>query len=412
MKVLLINNQHSRMGGAHSVYFNTGNILSQNGVEVIYFAMHSECEEVYTNSNDFCKEVRRKSILKYSINYFYNRDARKKLENLLKRERPDIAHIHLFYGCLSSSILKALKKYNIPVVHTVHDYCMLCVNSTLLNTDNKLICEKCIGMKYINAIKSKCVKGSFLKSLISSLELYFRKCFFPQTKFIDHLHFVSNFCRDKHFQLNPNLNAIPSSVIYNVTSTFNGGTFRRDYTEKYLLYFGRLSYEKGVKTLIEAVSKIPVVRLLIVGTGPEEQSLKAFANEKKANVEFCGFKKGEELNHLIANAWFVCVPSEWYENNPMTIIEAYSMGIPVIASSIGGITEIVNDGSTGYLFTPFSVTAICDTIDKCLSLSTDNYKQMQINARRLYDDKFSDLRYFEKLMEMYYKTIKKRDGKY
>ena len=149
-------------------------------------------------------------------------------------------------------------------------------------------------------------------------------------------------------------------------------------------------------------------KLKIVGTGPEEEALKAYVAEHRAEqkIEFVGYRKGDELKELIRDASFVVVPSEWYENNPMTIIEAYSAGIPVIGAHIGGIPEIIDEGRTGYLFPSGDIQGLKEAITKAESLSEENYSEMSQAARKFAAENFSEKHSYTKIMDLYNSILK------
>jgi len=163
-----------------------------------------------------------------------------------------------------------------------------------------------------------------------------------------------------------------------------------------------LSYEKGINTLLEVFAAFPDLRLKVVGAGPKENELK---RKEYKNVEFLGFKSGRELYDLVRNARFVCVPSEWYENNPMTVVEAYSMGVPVIGARIGGIPEIVEEGITGFLFDSGNKESLIDTLRKSLDLDEYHHSEMKKHSRQFADKHFNKDVYVERLLDFYNKII-------
>ena len=189
MKILLINNFHYRKGGSEAVYFNTAEILRKNGHEVIFFS-YKKGENVACDQSDFF--VSHKGALGSLIDYFYNGEAEKKLEALLEKERPDLAHVHLFWGGLSPSIFNALRKYNVPLVHTAHDYRMVCPAYTFKDGAGSK-CERCRKWNFYQCALHRCAKGSVPQSIIMAIEMYTRKLFHNPLKNIDGFMFVSRF---------------------------------------------------------------------------------------------------------------------------------------------------------------------------------------------------------------------------
>lgn len=402
MKILLIHGYHAPVGGADKVYLNTGELLSNRGHEVIYFSFKNKVNSDPLIQKYFLNES---SKFESVINSVYNRKAAKKIELLIREENPDIAHLHSFWGGLTPSILIVLRKYNIPIVHTVHDYNLICPVTTSIDHQGN-ICEACKGNKFYKGTLKRCYRGSFLKSFILSTALFFRRKFFNPVKLINGWIFVSWFTYYKHLQFIPNL--INSDVInlYN----FNPNSFLKSinkFERKYFLYFGRLSHEKGLVTLINAFSHIRDLKLVIAGTGPQETYLKdKVQNLGCDNIEFVGFKSGEDLNSIISNASFNIVPSEWWENNPLSIIEAYSMGIPVIGANVGGIPEIIVEGETGFLFEMKNVEDLLKVIIKANSLSSDDYNSMSYNTIEFASQKFNKDYYIDSLVGYYEKHVK------
>mgnify|MGYP000765088804 FL=1 len=166
----------------------------------------------------------------------------------------------------------------------------------------------------------------------------------------------------------------------------------------YIFFFGRISEEKGILTLLNAIKQVPDIKLKLAGTGPLLEQLKS---QCPPNAEFLGFKQGEELRELIHNASFVVVSSECYENNPMTIIESYMIGTPVIGSDLGGIPELIIENKTGYTFKPKSPDDLKETITKACSISEEEYARMSDEAKKFAMDNFSEESHYQKLIKNY-----------
>lgn len=412
MKVLLIDNFFYRRGGAEVVFLNTGELLKANGHEVVYFCQEWEQNLSCKDSKYFPKGVDTKSQgladkFKGICNYFYNREAAKKLEDLLVKEKPDIAHIHLFWGGISPSIFKVLKRHNVPIVHTAHDYRIVCPGYAFKNSKNE-ICEKCEGKKFYNCIKNRCSRGSLVMSTLMCMEMYSRNWFMNPVKHIDSFMFVSNFSYNKHLQYAPNFKKKHCVTMYNFQDAEVLAETDKaiDTFDSYYLFYGRLSYEKGIKTLIEAFTEKKHLKLKIVGTGPLEKELKQLCVDNNAtNIEFVGYKTGKELYRIIKNAKFVCVPSECYENNPMTIIESYTLRTPVIGAGLGGIIEIIEDGVTGYKFKSGDVEDLKRAITVTENLEKVKYTALKNDAEIFADKNFSKENYYTKLIDLYKHTI-------
>jgi len=405
MKILEINVFNYRKGGSEAVYFNTIELLKEHGDEVVNFALKwkdndsSPFEKFFPES----KETRRGLFrgVKNVVNYFYDSEAATKLEALIEAEKPDLAQVHLIWGQITGSILPVLKRHHIPVIFTIHEYRIVCPAYTFRNGKGE-VCEQCKGRHFYKCITNKCCKGSYGLSAMMAAEQYFRNAFLNPAKYIDGLVYVSHFAKSKLEQYMPALKDKPNIVLYNLTDGIRSGVTKDEKTERYYLFFGRLSYEKGIKTLISAFKETPRCKLKIAGTGPLEDELKAFVSENKMNnVEFLGYQSGKPLQDLVSNAYFIMVPSEWYENNPMTIIEGYAAGVPVIGARIGGIPEIIEDGKTGYLFESGNKEELVDLINKSVVLDNVKYKTMSHCALEFAKEHFYRDKYYPRLMNFF-----------
>ena len=405
MKFLLINNRHFPGGGTETVYFNMATLLREAGHEVVFFSFQ-DCKNIPCNQDPFF--LHKGGKIKQLLHYFYNKEAARKLDLLLKKEQPEIAHLHLFWGGMSPSILVVLKKHKIPIVHTVHEYRMICP-AYLFKDGNGRLCERCKGGRFYQCTIHRCSKGSFIESFIMTMEIYFRNKFFHPANYINGFIFVSNFTRNKHIEFDRRFLKANLEVMYNFPNEIIHSLSKRlpDTFNSYYLYYGRLSGEKGIATLIRAFEKFPQLQLKIVGNGPLEAEMKQLCSDKGiANIEFLGFKTGKDLFELVANAKYVCVPSECYENNPMTIVESYTLCTPVIGAELGGIAEIVEDERTGFLFRSGSVDSLSKAISSAEELERARYLSQKINAFSFAEKNFNRNNYLIKLLEFYNNVIK------
>jgi len=411
MRILLINQCHYRRGGADIVYLSTIDLLRSYGHEVACFSTlnpenePTEYEKYFISAPD----LRNDSVLKKvkSITpYLYNKQTVKNLTRLVEDFKPDVAQVHLFYATLSVSVLETLKKHKIPIVHTVHDYRMLCPVNTMMDF-HKNICEKCATGSPFNCILKKCSDGNIVQSTVLALEAYYWRKVKSPISFIDHFHFVSNFCQNKYQETLPEIKK-KSSVQYNFSDV--QVISAKDKNIKYYLYYGRLSSQKGVLTLIEAWKELPANTILkIVGTGQQFESVNDYIkNNSLNNVELLGYKSGDELIRLIQNAYFVVVPSEWYENNPMTIIESYHLGVPVIGANIGGIPEIIDEGKTGFIVQSKNQSDLRNTILKANKIETKQYQEISDNCLVFAKTYFSAESNYKYLIKTFDKVIKEK----
>lgn len=405
MRILLINNQHFPKGGAHVVYFNTAELLKKNGHEVFFFSTYDTLNLIYKYSSYFPRAKNYRGLSFFSklfsvITFFYNREAYFKIKKFIHLINPDIAHVHLFMGGLTVSILKALKENDIPIVHTAHDYRLICPAYTFIDKNNQ-ICEKCRDGFFIRCAYNKCsLENKYIPSIILSFDAYARKYSNNPIHFIDKFIFVSHFSKNIHISFNSVFKE-KSTSLYNFSPTKS--IISKTPKGNYLFYFGRLSREKGIEMLVEVVKELNV-ELKIAGTGPLFSKLLK-STEKNSNIKILGFKSGDELNQLIQNCSYVCVPSEWYENNPLTIIESFNLGKPVVGANIGGIPELIQD-NRGFLFNTKDYEALKKTLTIAINLSEEKYSEYSQNALMFAYKNLSENHHYENLIKIYKSILK------
>jgi len=404
MKILQINKFHYIKGGSERVFFDTIKILEKAGHQVSVFSMEDKLNLSSKYSNYFVKNIdyyKKQGLLdkiSTAIDFVWSSDAKVNLEKLIKKEKPDIAHLHNFTHQLSPSILSVLKKHNIPVVQTLHDYQLICPNGRLF-TQNK-ICERCKKTKFYNAIIHKCLYDSYAGSALGCLDLYLQRIFTTNKERIDLFIAPSKFMKKKTKDW-----GIKNKIVH-LRYSLDLKDFQPNPTPgKYLIFVGRLSSEKGLFTLLKAMKNLPKVQLKIVGTGPIEKDLKDFTKKKGLkNVEFTGRKTGQSLKNLISKSRVVVVPSEWYENYPVAVLEAKAMAKPVLGADIGGIPEQVKDGKTGWLFKSGNVKDLTEKI-QVIYFDDEKIEKAGLAARKSVEKQNSEQKYLESLEKIYEKLV-------
>lgn len=406
----MIQTYHYNRGGDSTYMFNLSRLLEENGHEVIPFAMEhpknleSPWSSYFTREIDFPRllaERSPKSALEVVTKSIFNREARTAISRLIDDVQPDLAHFHNIHGHLTTSIMGPLTKQNIPIVWTLHDYRMVCPNTTFLSGDE--ICERCLPNNYYNAVLRRCKKGSLGASTIAMATSYFdRFTRVPQRvgKFIT----PSAFLREKLIE-----GKIDPAKIEVIPNFVDVKSFKTGREGNYFLYFGRLSYEKGIDLLIKAVSELNTeqqngpgnpMKLKVVGEGPVKEELENLVLETGAPVEFLGFRTGDELRDLLEEAQFVVVPSRWYENLPFSVMEAMAAGKPLLASDIGGIPEMVENDVTGLLFPVGSIKDLKVGI-KRLHRDSGLRASMSAAGRLKAETQFDRKSHFAKVSDIY-----------
>lgn len=396
MKVLLVNKFHYKKGGSETYYFALADALQKKGHEVIFFAMRDEknipCdqEEFFVSKSAVSGGI--KSKLNMVLHIAYSKEAYSKMKALLEQEKPDLVILNLVHKQITLSILDAIKEKGIPVFWTMHDLIAACPSYTMLDGKGN-VCEKCMGGSFMPCVENRCMKGSLLMSLLSKYEADYiraRKWYDDVDLFICPSEFYCKKLTAAGFTKSPIVtmrNPLPLDTQY-------GGGKMGDY----VLYFGRLSYEKGVKTLIDAAKKTGC-RLVILGTGPVENELKAYAADAE-NVEFKGFQTGQALKDYVANSRCVVLPSEWYENGPYSAMEAMAAGKPLIVSDKGGLPELVSEGENGYVYSGGS-DELAKCIEKLLALNENEYESMSRASQTRAQTLFDAQKYVDALEERY-----------
>lgn len=401
MKILQVNNNHRIVGGSDTVYLNTGELLIHRGHAVSWFAGRSTEDlpsadaayfpEAFTTATSGLVDLPR---------YFRNGAARRAMARLLDDKGPfDVAHLHIYYGRLTASILSPLRVRGVPIVQSLHEYKLACPVYTLER--GGATCEKCIGGSTVNCVRHRCKGGSLVNSAIVLAE-YHTSRWQGDVRFVDRFICVSDFQRRLLERA-----GIPSkklTTLHNFVDAAGLAPAKPIERGDYLLYFGRVEELKGVPTLVEAALKRNVP-LCIAGTGAWEDQLRARISHRP-HIQALGFVSGDPLRTLVAGARAVVVPSEWYENCPMTILEAKAVGTPVIAARIGGIPELVRDGVDGFLFEPGNVEELVSCFDK---LDASDAEALSNAALEDAQARFSPEAHYRALMEIY--NALKQNGK-
>ncbi len=398
MKILFVNKFLYPNGGSETYIFKLGEALTERGHEVQYFGMEHEGRCVgnrvgaYTQDMDF-HNASRLTKLTYPLKTIYSSDARKKIRLVLDDFAPDVVHLNNFNYQLTPSIILEIVAWRkatgrkCRIVFTAHDYQLVCPNHMCNNPNTRENCEKCLSGSFFNCTKGKCIHGSTAKSFIGTLEASFWKLN-GAYKYIDCFICCSRFMKTK-LDTNP-LFAKKTVAIHNFIDRIPWVDTPK---EDYILYFGRFSEEKGIRTLVEAARRMPEVNFVFAGKGPLESLV-----DSVSNIKNVGFKSGDELSDLIRKARASVYPSEWYENCPFSVMESQLYGTPVIGADIGGIPELIQAGKTGLLYKSGDVDALCDQIH--LLWQDDNRaKEMHEACRDLSFDTIDE--YLEKLLKIY-----------
>lgn len=398
LTVLNIGQNHWVRGGSDKYQFAMASLLERHGNRVIPFAarhpdnLPTPWDRYFPAAADF--ESPGFSDL---ARYVYSRPARASIKKLLSENRVDISHLHIYYGKLTASILGPLKKSGVPVVQTLHEYKIVCPVS-LLN-DGHRICQECAGTRYWRAVANRCNRGSVTRSALSALEAYVSRALGSVDK-IDHFIAVSDFLRDKVVELGlpaGRVTTVHNFTDFSVTPAITEG--------EYLLYFGRIERIKGIFTLLEAASRLRSVQLLIAGTGNALAEVRDWIESRGLDhIKLLGFQQTPELQELIRGSICTITPTEVYETFGLTLIESFALGRPVVASRIGGMTEVVEDGHDGFLVTPGSAEELREKLS-WMAAHRDKAAEMGLRGRKRAESMFNADIHYSRLMDVYGKVL-------
>ena len=391
MKILLIHNTYQHKGGEDSVLKNEYQLLKENNsVEKLLF------------NNDNIKSSFDK--LKIGFTSIFNNSSAKIVEKKIKEFSPDIIHVHNFFPIASPSIFYVANRLNIPIVMTIHNYRLICPNALLFK--NNEICEKCIKKSFaIDGVLNGCYRESKVQTFALALMSYIHKKRKTWSTKIDKYIALTNFAKNKI--LDSSLNLDENKIVIKPNFVEDNGF---DYDkEEYFLFVGRLSIEKGIKLLLKSFEENHK-KLIIIGSGPLEAVVKESA-QKNSNIEYVGYQNKEFIIHKLKKAKALIFTSIWYEGMPMTILESFSVGTPIIAPNIGGPNEIVKNHINGLIYESNNLNSLSSKIE-ILASENKLHKQLCVGARKSYEEGYTVAKNYKLLMDIYKGVINEKKENY
>lgn len=387
MKILLSNKFYYRRGGDCIYMLNLEQLLKQHGHEVAVFAMGYP-ENIETPWSKYFPQ--NMSKLMAFTRPFGSKEVKTKFNRLLEDFKSDVVHLNNIHTQLSPVMAELAHKRGIKVVWTLHDYKLLCPRYDCLRNGTD-ICELCFNGDKSNCKAYKCMKGSTLASLIGYKEAvaWNRERLEACT---DVFVCPSHFMAEKMVQ-----GGFDKKKLLTLCNFIDVDKCKKDdyNKEDFYCYVGRLSHEKGVHTLIEAAKKLPY-KLVVVGGGPLSDELKAKAQGSKSKIEFVGYKQWDEIKTIVGKARFTVIPSEWFENNPLSVIEAQCLGTPVLGANIGGIPELIENGITGMSFESRNAGHLSQKIEEMWNHNF-NYEEIAKASQAKYNSE----NYYKEIMSIY-----------
>ncbi|MBD5520980.1 MAG: glycosyltransferase family 4 protein [Lachnospiraceae bacterium] len=367
MKILMVNKFLYPNGGSETYIFELGKQLVNMGHEVQYFGMEHKGRIVgnnaqsYTSDMDFHTGGLQKLLYPFKI--IYSAEARKKIRLVLQDFEPDVVHLNNINFQLTPSIIYEIRDFEkkrkkpVKIVFTAHDYQWVCPNHMMIIPGSGELCFACKGGKFENCTKNRCIHNSMVKSLIGSVEAFYYK-WRKTYGLVDVIICPSEFMK-RQLDTDPVL-AKKTVMMHNFMPKADlPADLPVKLPKRYVLYFGRFTKEKGVETLLNVCRALSQISFVFAGTGELADEI-----DKLPNAQNVGFVNGTALQRLIEKAEFSIYPSQWYENCPFSVMESQVYGTPVIASDIGGIPELIEDGHSGELFEPANQAHLEEKINR------------------------------------------------
>jgi glycosyltransferase involved in cell wall biosynthesis len=395
LTVLNVGQNYHIKGGSDRYQFVLSDLLEAHGHRVVPFASVNakNLETVWSSYFPSGANFDNPNLADIS-RYIYSKNAAQCMERLLGEAPISLAHLHVYYGKLTASILKPLQQAGVPVIQTLHDLKLVCPVHSL--SSHGSLCQECEGKNFWKATMKRCNRGSLTRSFLSTVESYVSK-FLGSVNRVDHFIAVSKFQRDKMIEL-----GIPAPKVTMVYNFIDASEIQPSYRGgEYLLYFGRIERSKGIFTLVEAAAALTQTPLLIVGDGSASQELVAYVKERKLSHIYClGFKQGKELSDLISHSICCIAPSVVYDNCPLSVLEAYAFGKPVIGSRIGGIPELITDGEDGFIVPPGDVSALRERL-LWMQANKEKATKMGAKGRFKVESHFNADLHYKQIMDVY-----------
>ncbi len=387
MRILMVHNQYQQPGGEDQVFDAESRVLEQQGHSVI--RLRRQYSDLVGMSRAM---IARKSI--------WSGDTYREVRDTIRKEDVEVAHFHNTFPLVSPSAYYAAKAQHVPVVQTLHNYRLLCPGAVFHREGR--VCEDCLGQRIPwHAVQHGCYRGSVAQSagLVAMLSLH--RLTGTWQKAVTLYVALTDFARSKFIE-----GGLPQEKIQvkpNFMATDPGAG---DGEGRFALFVGRLTRDKGVEVLLNAWWTLsPSVPLKIVGDGPLQDLVRQRA-ESMSDVEVLGQQSCEAVLRLMKAATVLIVPSLWYEGFPMTVVEAYACGLPVIASNLGSLASIVRDKCTGHLFRPGDAADLAACVQRTVSSAAETLA-MRRNARAAFEERYNPQMGYKALIEVYETALRR-----
>lgn len=385
MKILVVHNSYKQPGGEDLVVQRETALLRASGHEVVTYFRHND-------------EIDEGSLLKKMVagsKVIWARDSYYQLGALLKKERPNLAHFHNTLPLISPSAYYACRNLHVPVVQTLHNYRLMCPAGSLFRSGR--VCEECLDHSLWRGMKHGCYRGSRVGTGAISLMLTAHRTIGTWESAVSCFIAISKFVRDKFTDA-----GLSGKTVFVKPNFVDPDPDERSNAGSYALFVGRLSAEKGLRTLVSAWAKLKMrIPLIIVGDGPLRAELEREVIRRcLADVRFEGYLPTDKTLAMMKGARFLVFPSEWYEPFGMTVVEAFACGVPVVCSSLGAIPELVANGQTGVHFSPSNSADLATKVEWAWT-HTKEMEAIGHAARAEYKAKYTAAENYRVLLMVY-----------
>lgn len=379
-KVLIVHNYYRIPGGEDTVVDNEKRMLEEHGHEVV----------LYSRKNEDIKDNSPIKKLYLFLAFVFNIKTYRDIKKIIVKEKINILHVHNTLALISPSVYYAGIHCKIPVVQTVHNFRLLCPGATFYRKGK--ICEECLEKGLYCAVKNGCYRDSKLQSLACVLSMKIHR-FLGIYRKINYIC-LTEFNKEKLMQINQNVKKKtfidPKKVFIKPNCTYEKIQISKKISRnpQQIVYVGRLDELKGIKILLEAwkIMGTEAPDLLICGTGPLKRWCERYISDNHLlKVQMKGLLPNDEVKKIIAQSKALILPTQWYEGFPMTIVEAFSVGVPVIGSDIGNVGILIKEGTNGWKFQHSSPEALASAVQKCMKeqIKKLDYKDTEIVSSEL-----------------------------